>query len=68
MSVVGRTAVAIVGVALTWLLLVFAGGPSRPHRAGRRLRPTLPRLSSVNLMSYVAAVMAVALASSVALT
>jgi len=66
-SVVGRAAVAMAGATLTWVLLVFAAGPAVPGRHKVR-RPKLARLSSANLMSYVAAVMAVALASTVALT
>ncbi|MGH8890052.1 MAG: hypothetical protein ACRDV3_09915 [Acidothermaceae bacterium] len=67
MSVIGRVAVVIVGATLTSILLAFAGSPSPATR--HKLRHLkLPRLNSANLMSYVAAVMAIALASTVAMT
>jgi hypothetical protein len=69
MGLVGRVVVALAASALTWVLLAFAAATSSPRRSRlRRMTGWLPRPDSANLMSYVAALMAVTLAGTIALT
>lgn len=75
MSLIGRVVVAMAASALSWVLLAFARVPfARVQGAPRRryLRRVasvrLSRPNSANLMSYVAAFMAVTLAGTIALT
>jgi len=70
MSLIGRVVVAMAASALSWVLLAFARVQGAPRR--RYLRRVasvrLSRPNSANLMSYVAAFMAVTLAGTIALT
>lgn len=69
MGLVGRVVVAMAASALVWVLLAFGAVPSaNRHRRLHLVALRLPRLNSANLMSYVAAAMALALAGTIAVT